>query len=60
MVIALYAVLLIAVGVIISRKVKGADDGFASGFMTGGIMAGASQVVSSGLYCIYLMSRMER
>ena len=27
---------------------KGAVDGFASGFMTGGIMAGASQVVSSG------------
>ena len=31
MVIALYAVLLIAVGVIISRKVKGADDFFVGG-----------------------------
>ena len=30
-VIALYAVLLIAVGVIISRKVKGADDFFVGG-----------------------------
>lgn len=32
--------------------IKGTVDGFASGFMTGGIMAGGSQVVSSGFRAV--------